>query len=123
MRILKKVFKFSGSSFILLLLSLMIYACASVPKLSKEEKRLISQVVRAPIPNAIKGETGFAASEGYKIWFERINSKDASNGTIVLIMGNGNDALTWPTSFVNTLVGRGYQVIRFDHRGTGLSTS
>ena len=38
-------------------------------------------------------------------------------------MGNGNDALSWPPKFISNLTDAGYQVIRYDHRGTGLSTS
>lgn len=80
--------------FLLLLTSLILYACASVPKLSKEDKKIINQVVKAPIPEIIKGETGFAISRDHNIWFESINEKGASKGSVILIMGNGNDALT-----------------------------
>ena len=36
-------------------------------------------------------------------------------------MGISNDALGWPQKFINAFVDSGYQVIRYDHRGTGLS--
>ncbi len=36
-------------------------------------------------------------------------------------MGISNDALGWPRSFLNGFVKSGYRVIRYDHRGTGLS--
>lgn len=123
MKALKKLFKIIAMPFLLLLTSLILYACASVPKLSKEDKKIINQVVKAPIPEIIKGETGFAISQDHNIWFESINEKGASKGSVILIMGNGNDALTWPPQFISNLVEGGYQVIRYDHRGTGLSTS
>ena len=105
------------------MVSAILYSCGSVPKLSKEDKRAITQVLRKPIPEIIQGETGFASSQGYNIWFEKIAPKVASKGSVILIMGNGNDALTWPANFISNLTDSGYHVIRYDHRGTGLSTS
>jgi len=123
MRIIKHPHKISPISLLLLLMSLMSYNCASIPKFSKEEKQLISEVIKTPLPEIITGETGFATSQNHKIWFESINPKSVSKGAVILIMGNGNDALTWPPNFISNLTTHGYQVIRFDHRGTGLSTS
>lgn len=99
------------------------FACGPLPKLSKAEKQIIRQVVRAPLPEMVGGETGFATSQEHAIWYERIRPNGPSKGVIVLIMGNGNDALSWPVSFVSSLVAEDYEVVRFDHRGTGLSTS
>lgn len=123
MKVLKRIFRISGIGLLSVVASALIYACASVPKLSKEDKKVINQVVKAPIPEIIKGETGFAISQDHTIWFESINTKGANKGSVVLIMGTGNDALTWPPQFISNLVEGGYQVIRYDHRGTGLSTS
>ena len=120
---LKKIAKLLGLSLLLILTCFIFYACASVPKLSKKEKKIIKEVVKAPIPEIIRGETGFAISGKHKIWFESIQPKGTSKGALILIMGNGNDALTWPSNFVTYIVKQGYQVIRFDHRGTGLSSS
>ena len=36
-------------------------------------------------------------------------------------MGISNDALGWPEAFIESILDGGYQVIRYDHRGTGLS--
>lgn len=123
MKAIKQVLKFTATSFLLLLTGLIVYACTSVPKLSKEEKTIISQVVKAPLQDAIRGVTGFVNSQGHSIWFESIKTKGAIKGSVILIMGNGNDALTWPPSLISHLTKAGYQVIRYDHRGTGLSTS
>ncbi|MFK7811949.1 MAG: alpha/beta fold hydrolase [Maribacter sp.] len=123
MKFPKQVLKISPMYFLLPLASLIVYACASIPKLAKEEKEIILDVVKAPVKNVIQGETGFAISQGHRIWFESINPKEKSKGSVILIMGNGNDALTWPPRFISNLVDKGYQVIRYDHRGTGLSTS
>lgn len=47
------------------------------------------------------------------------NSHDPA---ILLIMGLGAQMLIWPDSFCQTLVDKGYQVIRFDNRDIGLSS-
>jgi len=36
-------------------------------------------------------------------------------------MGISNDALGWPQKFIKSFTDAGYRVIRYDHRGTGLS--
>lgn len=99
------------------------FACGPLPKLSKAEKRIIRDVVRAPVLEIVRGETGLAISKDHSIWYERIRPDPPSKGVIMLIMGNGNDALSWPASFVSALIAENYEVVRFDHRGTGLSTS
>jgi len=42
--------------------------------------------------------------------------------TVLLINGLGSQMTRWPADFCETLAARGYQVIRFDNRDTGLST-
>jgi len=105
------------------LLVLSTYTCASIPKLSKTDKKTIKEVLRAPVSKVIKGETGFAKNNGHSIWFEKISPDIEIKGKVLLIMGNGQDALSWPPSFISNFTDAGYQVIRYDHRGTGLSTS
>jgi pimeloyl-ACP methyl ester carboxylesterase len=41
---------------------------------------------------------------------------------LLLIMGLSGQLITWPEGFVDQLVQRGFQVIRFDNRDSGLST-
>lgn len=41
---------------------------------------------------------------------------------LLLIMGTGGQMLLWPDDFCRRLAERGFQVIRFDNRDTGLST-
>ncbi len=41
---------------------------------------------------------------------------------LLLVMGLGGQLVAWPTEFVERLVDRGFQVIRFDNRDIGLST-
>lgn len=123
MKMFKKVIRHSSIYFCISVVGLLLYACASIPKLSKEEKQIISEVVKSPITDVIQGEVGFVNSQAHNIWYERLKTKGANQGSVILIMGNGNDALSWPPNFIANLTQAGYQVIRYDHRGTGLSTS
>lgn len=48
--------------------------------------------------------------------------EDEGEGTpLLLIMGLGAQLLHWPQRFVDTLVRRGFRVVRFDNRDVGLS--
>lgn len=55
-----------------------------------------------------------------QIWYETFGNKN--NPAILLIMGNSCDAIMWPDIFCQSLAERGYYVIRFDQRDTGLSS-
>jgi pimeloyl-ACP methyl ester carboxylesterase len=41
---------------------------------------------------------------------------------LLMIMGLGAQLIDWPRNLVDELIGRGFQVIRFDNRDAGLST-
>lgn len=43
--------------------------------------------------------------------------------SIMLIMGSGGQGILWPDIVCETLANKGYFVVRYDHRDTGLSTS
>lgn len=120
---IKKLLRLLGIVLLTLCVGATMYTCASVPKVSKENKENIKEVMRSPIPEIVKGETGIAISQGWEVWYEDIRPKDSIKGTIVLVMGAANDALSWPLDFISTLTDAGYRVIRYDHRGTGLTTS
>jgi pimeloyl-ACP methyl ester carboxylesterase len=108
-------------SFIFLLLagvSIYVYVSGRVPP---EANAVIDRVIDSNLPEVIVGQTGFATSDGLRIWYESISPEAASKGTILLIMAMGGNALDWPPKFVRELVDSGYQVIRYDNRGTGLS--
>ena len=46
-----------------------------------------------------------------------------TRGTVLLVMGATASMLWWPQSLMQALAEAGYQVIRFDHRDTGQSTT
>lgn len=120
---IKKFFKISIRILLILVVGAMVYTCASVPKVSKESKKIIEQVMENPLSEVVTGQTGFAVSQGWQVWYEDIPASTAQKGTVVLIMGAANDALSWPLDFIHEFTEAGYQVIRYDHRGTGLTTS
>ncbi len=121
MKSFKKILKITGIAILLLFIGSSIYIYTSGPTLPKETNEIIEGVLKNPLPEIVKGKTGFAKSQGLDIWYESISPKDSSKGVILLVMGISNDALGWPQKFIQSFVDLGYQVIRYDHRGTGLS--
>ncbi|MFN0029792.1 MAG: alpha/beta fold hydrolase [Acidimicrobiales bacterium] len=56
---------------------------------------------------------------GIDLWFEELG--DADGAPLLLIAGLGGQAISWPDEFCWGLVDRGFRVIRFDNRDSGLS--
>jgi pimeloyl-ACP methyl ester carboxylesterase len=106
---------------ILLLAGVLIYIYTAGPKLPPEVDAIIDEVLSSELPEVIVGQTGFASSNGLPIWYESIAPQGPAKGTVLLLMAMGGDSLNWPPSFVRAFVEAGYQVIRYDQRGTGLS--
>ncbi|GHJ48258.1 alpha/beta hydrolase [Catellatospora sp. TT07R-123] len=66
------------------------------------------------------GEPGaYATCNNIQIWFR--DEGPETGEPILLIMGLGSQLIAWPQDFVDDLTGRGYRVIRFDNRDSGLS--
>ncbi|MFC2104536.1 alpha/beta fold hydrolase [Bacteroidota bacterium] len=108
------------SLFSIVLIGMLIYL-SSILRLSSEVKTIIKEVVKSEVPEIINGETGFAINDNVKIWYESIAPKDSAKASVLLFMGIANDGLAWPDYFIQPFIDSGYQVIRFDYRGTGLS--
>ena len=53
---------------------------------------------------------------------EYLTEGDQSDPALLLVMGLGAQLITWPEGFVDGLRQRGFFVIRFDNRDSGLST-
>jgi pimeloyl-ACP methyl ester carboxylesterase len=64
--------------------------------------------------------SGHAPCGEVELFYEDLGDLDAP--PVLLIMGVGAQLPMWPDGFCAKLVDRGYRVIRFDHRDTGLST-
>ncbi|MFC7299451.1 alpha/beta fold hydrolase [Herminiimonas aquatilis] len=54
------------------------------------------------------------------IWYD--TQGDPAHPPLLLIVGLGMQSVSWPDSFCNGLVERGFYLIRFDNRDNGLST-
>lgn len=54
------------------------------------------------------------------LWYD--TQGDPAHPAMLLIVGLGTQAVSWPESFCRGLVERGFYVIRFDNRDNGLST-
>lgn len=121
MNTIKKIVQYIGLGLLLLILGLGVYIYTSGPQLPEETDKIITEVLSNPLPELIAGKTGFVNAKGVKIWYENILPKQAPKGVVLLVMGISNDALGWPPQFIQSFTDAGYQVIRYDHRGTGLS--
>ena len=118
---LKKFIKIVGIFILLVLVGSLIYIYTSGPTLSQQTNDSIETAIKSPLPEIVTGKTGLAQSQGLHIWYESRSPKETSKGAILLIMGITVDALGWTDKFIQSFVDAGYQVIRYDNRGTGMS--
>lgn len=108
-------------AFLSILFLLVAYVIFGGPKLPAETNRIIDEVQKSDLSHIIKGKTGYAQSGDVKIWYECISPDGIAKGTILLNIGMGANCMFWPPKFIQLFLDEGYQVIRFDQRGTGLS--
>jgi pimeloyl-ACP methyl ester carboxylesterase len=59
-------------------------------------------------------------ANGIDVWYE--TAGDPGDPALLLVMGLGAQLIDWPAGFVEQLAGRGFRVILFDNRDSGLST-
>ena len=62
----------------------------------------------------------FAEANGIRLCYEILG--DPASPPLLLISGLGSQLIQWRDELVGELAGRGFRVIRFDNRDTGLST-
>lgn len=117
---LKKILKIAIISLLILLVIGGLYIHFTLPSLPPNTDKVIQKALQSELL-PLKGQTAYAQNGDVKIWYESILPKDSIKGHILLIMGISNDALAWPNYFIDPLVENGYQVIRFDNRGTGMT--
>ena len=98
-----------------------LYIIFSGPKLPPETDTILDEVLNSDLEGIITGQTGFVSASGLDIWYESIMPQGPSAGVVLLNISLAGNALDWPLDFVHTFVESGYQVIRYDQRGTGLS--
>lgn len=100
---------------------LVVWFLRGGPKLPTNTDAVIDRVSRRDLTNVITGETGYADSNGVRIWFESVPAVSPAKGTVLLNISMGGNSLFWPPSFIRGLTSAGYRVIRYDQRGTGAS--
>jgi pimeloyl-ACP methyl ester carboxylesterase len=93
----------------------------SGPRLPEDIDGMIDGVLQSDLPELLKGQTGYVYPENSSVWYESIGKNTSTQGAVLLFMGIANDAFGWPQGFIDALVDSGYQVIRYDYRGTGMS--
>ncbi len=120
-KLLIKLLKMFGITLLILLIGIIILIFFTGPKLPDNTDAIIEKVLNSKVPEFVKGKSGYVVSDNYKIWYESITPKDTNKGAILLFMGMATDASGWPQLFIDELVESGYQVIRYDYRGTGMS--
>jgi pimeloyl-ACP methyl ester carboxylesterase len=121
MRRLKTLLKLAGLSIVALLVSVSAALYVSGPRLPEEVDGIIDGVLQSDLPELLKGETGYVYPQNTAVWYESIGNNTSTKGAVLLFMGIANDALGWPQGFIDLLAASGYQVIRYDYRGTGMS--
>jgi pimeloyl-ACP methyl ester carboxylesterase len=65
-------------------------------------------------------KNGIAINNGIKIAYQVLGNPD--NETIILIAGLGSQLIYWTDELCQVFLDRGFQVIRFDNRDSGLSS-
>jgi len=121
MKFLKTSLKIAGLFLLAAVIGVPLNLYFSGPELPDNTDEIIEAAIHEPVPKAIVGKTGFALSQNLKIWYDNQKYTDSIKGTVLLIMGHSNDAMSWSQEFMDVFLKEGYQVIRYDHRGTGLS--
>ena len=121
------------AAFLLLLVLAVVVFLSGGPEFPANTDAIIAEAIQSDPPELVHGTTGYASSNtgsgDIKIWYEvnqptkeaNSNSVPKPKATILLIMGAGSSSMLWPPDFIRVLTKAGYQVIRFDNRGTGLS--
>lgn len=124
MILLRKILISLAALLLLLVLAVGIFL-AGGPEFPDGTDSIIAQAIKSDPPELVKGTTGYASSGNIKIWYEVIqpprHNFTKPKGTIILIMGAGTSSMLWPPDFMEELTSKGYQVVRFDNRGTGMS--
>jgi len=110
-----------GIGALLLLIALIAYIFLTTPSLPDQTDAVIETAIYSELPGLVRGKTGIVSSGGYRVWYESTIPNAGYKGSILLFMGMAADALEWPLGFIDGLLAGGYQIIRFDYRGTGMS--
>jgi len=107
--------------FLVLLAIIFFLFLNTGPKLAAHTDALIQEVQKEPLLDLVKGKTGMTKTGPVSIHYELISKGKENKGTILLVCGHTQTSLEWPTYLYEPLLAAGYQVVRYDNRGVGLS--
>lgn len=119
---LKKILIVITSVLVILIAVAAICVVTAGPDFSAETEQVIQAVIDAPLVEQV-GEQGYVMNGDTRIWYDVQDpiGTDSIKASVVLIMGLSADAMAWPNYFNDSLRKAGYQVIRLDNRGVGMS--
>lgn len=110
---------------VLLGITLIIYFAliSLAPKLPPETETIIEETLKneGQLPEFIKGKEGVTNSSGLDIYYNVMCDVERPKGTVLLVMGHSTTLLAWPSYLYQPMLDAGYQVIRYDNRGVGMS--
>jgi pimeloyl-ACP methyl ester carboxylesterase len=118
--VLKKTLLILAIVIAILITIVTVYIYSSGIDFSDEDVQRMEAAILAPLSKQV-GTEGFARNGETTIWYDVHTPTDSLRGTVVLIMGLSADALAWPKFFIQGLTDAGYQVVRLDNRGVGMS--
>lgn len=111
----------TGSLLLILLIGGIYLFLRSGASLPSDTDDIIAKVLTSNEEYQLQGKTGYADSSGIKIWYNLLPCKGEKKGTVVLVMGHSTNIFGWPDYFNEVFVNGGYDVIRYDNRGIGMS--
>ena len=106
---------------LILLLIIRYWLLNSEPILPNNIDDLIHEVINADLPELMPGQKGFAQNGNIKIAFEVLQPNQPIKGTFLMTNGHTQTMLEWQPYFIQPFLDAGYQVIRYDNRGFGMS--
>lgn len=101
---------------LILIAGLLIY---SGPRLPFGTSTALEDANKNPAARFAPGKSGYADSNGIKIWYEAHGN--ATGEAVIIIMGLNEPLTAIPANIITTFVDAGYHVITMDNRDIGLS--
>lgn len=117
---LRKILLVLASLLVLVIITIAIFLSGG-PEYPPETDRIIARAISSDPPELVTGITGYARSGNIRIWYEVNRPAGKPRATVLLVMGAGTSSMLWPPEFIQAMVKTGYEVIRYDNRGTGMS--
>lgn len=118
---MKKILIVSMSLLLIFAVFIFVTVFATGPALPEGTENIINEVLGSEPVDGIPGETGYAVTPGFRIWYKSVKPAGVSKGDILFITGIAADSLWWPPCFIKAFSEAGYRVILFDNRATGMS--